>query len=119
LQKSDVSGRKEQAQLDVYGSHLGSMTTGRRGVNTTQRYTSDNSAKRWWPRWPLCVACPAKDSLPAHGEEKRMIARYQSFPLVQRQNPDAAAKARKSLTVAILVKEEKIWDTLLVGLMKR
>jgi hypothetical protein len=51
-------------------------------VTTTQRYTSDDGAKRWWPSQPLGVACPGKESLRAHGVEKRMIARYQSFPLV-------------------------------------
>jgi hypothetical protein len=34
----------------------GSLTAGRPGVNTTHRYTSDDTAKRWWPRRPLCVA---------------------------------------------------------------
>jgi hypothetical protein len=68
LLKSDVSGRKEQEQLAVYGSHYGSMTAGRPGVNTTHRYTSDDMAKRWWPRRPLCVASPRQPPSTRRGE---------------------------------------------------
>jgi hypothetical protein len=52
---------------------------GLRRENTTHRYTSDEMAKRWWPRRPLCVA--VQGSLPAHGVGKRMIARYSPFHL--------------------------------------
>jgi hypothetical protein len=72
------------------------MTAGRPGVYTTHRYTSEDTAKRWWPRRPLCLASPRQPPS-TRREEKDDRTFYQSFSLVRRPSPDAAAEGTEKL----------------------